>query len=98
MKDNIADNPAAPIKRTYDETISDLRRVPNALNQEDIPVFEEIAQTLKRKKRQNVPPIPQTEADVLIQGEWSETWDGQRYLMHQNNNWGIAIFATQAER
>ena len=94
MKERVKSNPSAPVKRTFDETISILSQTNDPPNPEDIPLFDEVAQVLRRKKRENVPPIPQTVADVHIQGVWAETWDGQNNLAHCDNAWGIAIFAT----
>ena len=95
LKDNIADNPVAPVKRVYDETISNIRRQDNAPNPEDIPVFEEFIGTLKRKKYENEPPIPQDVADVAIEGVRSETWTETDNLMHLDKDWGIVIFGTE---
>ena len=97
IKSNVAANPTAPIKRMYDDTVSALQRQQNPLDLEDIPIFEDISQTLKRKKTQNVPPIPATIDDVRFNGPWKETWDGQNNLMHLDNNWGIAIFGTRKQ-
>ncbi len=97
IKSNITANPTAPIKRMYDDTVSGIQRQQTPLDQEDIPIFDDISQSLKRKKKQNVPPIPNNIADVRIAGPWAETWDGQHNLLHIDNNWGIAIFATRKQ-
>ena len=63
IKDNIAANPSAPIKRVYDETVSGIQRQAQQTDPEEIPIFEDISQVLKRKKTQNVPLIPESVAD-----------------------------------
>ena len=87
LKDQVEANPSAPIKRMYDETVAELRRQPNGPDEEDIPVFEEVSQIMKRKKVQNVPPIPADVDDVVITDTWAQTWDGEGHLMHLDNNW-----------
>jgi hypothetical protein len=41
-----------------------------------------------------VPNIPWEVDDVEIEGTWAETWSGDYFLLHQDNDWGILLFAT----
>ena len=73
MKSKVTANPSAPIKRTYDDAVANLQHLPAPPDPEDVPLFDDIYQALKRKKRENVPMIPRTVADVVINGVWAET-------------------------
>lgn len=42
-----------------------------------------------------LPAIPHDINDVLIENEWGETWNGEPFLSHLDNDWGISVFATQ---
>ena len=44
-----------------------------------------------------IPPIPHEIDDVVFEGEWTQTWKGKQFLKHQDNNWGILIFATEKD-
>ena len=97
MKERVKLNPSAPVKRTYDDMISTLSQAHNPPNPDDIPLFEEVSQALRRKKRENVPPIPRKVEEVQIGGVWAETWDGRNNIAHIDNDWGIIIFATEQQ-
>jgi hypothetical protein len=38
--------------------------------------------------------IPWEVDDVEIEGTWAKTWSGDYFLLHQDNDWGILLFAT----
>lgn len=97
IKHDIERNPTMPVKRTYDNTVSRLVQNVRNLNPEDIPEFHNIESQLRRARQQNIPPIPANIAAVAINGVWGETTRGDRYLLRIDNNWGILIFATDAD-
>ena len=43
-----------------------------------------------------MPAIPHHIEEVIFEGVWRETWRGKRFILHQDNDWGIVIFATRA--
>ena len=45
MKNKVAANPSAPIKRTYDDTVANLQHLATPPDPEDVPLFDVIAQT-----------------------------------------------------
>ena len=47
MKERVKSNPSAPVKRTFDETISILSQTNDPPNPEDIPLFDEVAQVAR---------------------------------------------------
>jgi hypothetical protein len=42
-----------------------------------------------------LPDIPDDVDDVILEREWKRTWNGKKFLSHQDNNWGILVFATK---
>jgi hypothetical protein len=42
-----------------------------------------------------MPDIPDDVDDVILEREWKRTWNGKKFLSHQDNNWGILVFATK---
>ena len=94
IKADVETNPSAPIKRVYDAAIANEERHGNPIPIDDIPTFHCIESQLKRAKYANVPEIPHNVDDVVIDGVWSQTWQGRNNLIHQDNDWGILIFGT----
>jgi len=84
----IKDNPTKPIKRAYDEAIISTAET-------DTPEFKTIRSQLNRKRAQILPPIPHVIEDINLEGEWEQAWNGEPFLSHQDNAWGIIIFATR---
>ena len=64
------------------------------LNRGSISEFHTIRTSVSRAKRENVPRIPRNLNDVDISGVRATTWNGDRFLMHQDNVLGVLIFAT----
>ena len=58
-------------------------------------VFYRINQ-MARAKSKLMPGIPHHIEEVIFEGSWRETWHGNRFIFHQDNDWGIVIFATHA--
>ena len=50
---------------------------------------------MTRARQELVPHIPWEVDEVEIEGTWAETWSGDYFLLHQDNDWGILLFATQ---
>lgn len=44
----------------------------------------------------NCPRVPRRIQDVNFQGVWSQTWNGNRHLVRQNNYRGVAIFMSDS--
>ncbi|KAI8490602.1 hypothetical protein Bbelb_318700 [Branchiostoma belcheri] len=77
-------DPSQPARRVvHDE--DDIGNVPN---------FQTVRTQLERRRAALAPPIPYDVADVVIPDQWRETWDGREYVSHQDNEWGIVVFAT----
>ena len=86
-------DPSRPIKRSYDEAAA---QHDNSEDSDDLPGFRQLRTRLQRVRAATLPPIPQDIDDVDIPAEWGRNWRGDRFLLHQDNDWGIALFATQS--
>ena len=42
---------------------------------------------MTRARQVLVPNIPWEVDDVEIEGTWAETWSGDYFLLHQDNDW-----------
>ncbi|CAB4024197.1 Hypothetical predicted protein [Paramuricea clavata] len=93
-KGSVRDDPTRPIKRVYDQHVSAIHREAGGSDQE-IPDFQSVRSQMSRVKSAEVPDTPQDIDDVNIEGSWARSWRNKRFLLHQDNDWGIAIFGTR---
>lgn len=95
VKQRVREDPSRPIKRAYDATASSaVRGGYLRLNRHCIPEFHHVRTSVSRAKQLEVPRIPRQLSDVNVSGVWAETWNGERYLLHADNAWGILMFAS----
>ena len=63
---------------------------------ERLPTFNTARSSLYRARRKQIPPLPKTTADIILEGKWVETETGQPFLLlddiFQNNR--ILAFGT----
>ena len=57
-----------------------------------IPSFLGCKSQMHRARRAEMPPVPKTFEDINLEGQWSRTCAGERFLLSQADN--IIIFAT----
>ncbi|KAI8517541.1 hypothetical protein Bbelb_035580 [Branchiostoma belcheri] len=81
-------DPSQPARRVYDEVVQEEEDMAN------MPNFRTVRTQLERRRTAFAPPIPHDVDDVVIPGQWAETWDGHQFLSHQDNDWGFIVFAT----
>ena len=104
MKEEITNNPTVPVKRVYDNVVGQAHQ--NA--RQNIPAgavalapsiqqFQSVRSSLQRTRASQCPPLPANILGVEINGTWAETHLGERYLLHLDNNVGVAVFATDIE-
>jgi hypothetical protein len=91
MERHILQDPSKPIKRVFDEVV-----VRADDDDDDIPEFHTLRTRLNRTRSFLLPEIPHTVEDVVIEGEWAETWNRKRFMSLQDNDWGLLVFATDA--
>lgn len=95
MQDMVTNDPACPVKRVYNAAVSQLhRRAQGGGDRPNVDQFYSFRSILNRTKASQMPAIPHSIDDVVIEGTWAETWLNDRYLLHRDNDWGITIFAT----
>ena len=92
IEEKITGDPSKPVKRVFNKVVTNAREVPV----EYIPDFHGIHSRLYRRRESLLPPIPHDIEDVSVEGEWEQTWSGHQFKCHQDNDWGILIFATDS--
>jgi hypothetical protein len=50
---------------------------------------------MSRVKSSEVPYTPRDIDDINIEGSYAQSWRNKRFLLHQDNDWGITIFGTR---
>ncbi|XP_002739538.2 uncharacterized protein LOC100377344 [Saccoglossus kowalevskii] len=89
MSEAVEADLSRPARRVYNACVQDEQQL------EDVPNFGTVRTQLERRRAAHVPPIPCDIENVVIPGEWAETWGrGRQFLSHQDNDWGIMVFAT----
>ena len=87
----IGADPCASVRSAYDNVVANVgTQYPSSY----VPIFDSVQSQLKRRRASSFPPVPHTIQDVAISGEWSRSWNDKNFLMHIDNGWGIAVFAT----
>jgi len=81
MKQNVRNDPSAPLRRVYDQTVVAARRQNNAPTVEEIPLFHEVTSRLKRTKYSIIPPIPNNVEEVELNDVWRLTWNGDEHIV-----------------
>ena len=82
-------DPTRPIKRIYNQVVQR-----DQVEEEHIPEYNNVKSKLQRKRASLMPPTPGEIQDVEIVGEWERTWTDRQFLSHQDNDWGLLVFAT----
>ena len=83
--------PIGPVKRIYDEFVEHDRNI----EVEIIPQFNSIRSILARNRALLMPAHPESVENVIIPDEYMFSWDNERFLRHQDNDWGILIYGTE---
>lgn len=96
MKQQVLQNPTVPV---YNAAVAEVQRQPvqgGGDRPPRIEPYQTFRTILNRTRVSQLPEIPADVADVVIEGDWAESWLHERFLMHQDNDWGIAAFAPDA--
>jgi len=72
-----------------------IQRAVRYVDPTDIPEFHSLRSSLSGTRSTLLPDIPDDVDDVILEREWKKTWNGKKFLSHQDNNWGILVFATK---
>ena len=90
--------PTLPIRRVYNARRVALQRQRTLQGGGDRAPpqdFPSVRSVMARARKHVMPPIPPTIGDVRIEGPWAETWGSDKFLLHQDEDWGVAVFATK---
>lgn len=93
LKEAVREDVTRPIKRVY-EAVARHRGHQGGGDRDQLQEFHSVRTIMQRARSDLLPPIPQECADVRIEGEWANTWSHERFLLHLDNDWGVAVFAT----
>ena len=58
-------------------------------------VLVQLELQFKDQEVPTIPPVPHDVDEVQIEDAWADTWFNERFLQHLDNDWGIAVFATE---
>lgn len=62
----------------------------------DVPTFSSVLPIIKRKRKKELPPVPANIDEVQFSRKWRFMSNNEKFLYYHNNDWGIAIWATQS--
>ena len=88
---------ACPVRRVYDEVMIECQNQPLqglGMPPGAVPTFDSVSTRLERARVRLWPAVSNTVHQVNIQGPWSTTWQGRPHLVDYDNNWGVALFAS----
>ena len=96
MRAMVLEDPTRPVKRVYDTAVADAHRqaAQGGGDRPQVDSFTSFRTMLNRTKVSQLPPVPISIDEVVIEGPWAQTWLNERYLLHNDNDWGISVFAT----
>ena len=49
---------------------------------------------MTRSRLEHVPEVPHSIDDIYIHGPWKRSWSNDRFLLQQDNDWGMFLYAT----
>ena len=90
MMQRVAAEPTLPVRRVYDQVVARAGRGDLPY----MPPFNAVKTRLERARASEMPPIPHNVEEVVIEGEWAQTWDGEPFLAKQNQRHGFLVFST----
>ena len=94
LRVEISRNTTAPVKRVYNAVAANEHRGANVNSSIYVPAFASVKSIMSRERSRLIPPIPQSINDVVVNGEWAQTWRGQNFLLDQDDM-GVLCFATE---
>lgn len=80
-----AANPTQPMKEVYNEYMNsaDAPTVDDDILE---PQLRSCTSQMYRARRQNMPPLPVTRDDIVLEGQWAVTNDNEPFILHQDND------------
>ena len=88
---SVKKDPTKNISEIYENIIED---VPEN-DENTIPRFDHIRQTLYYHRKSQLPSIPYRVSDINFTGSWGKTTTGKQFLLAKSDLFGIVIFSTR---
>ena len=91
---SVADDSGRQVRDCYQTVLRNVQQGGGDLSA--VPEYRTVRRTLHRKRAENSPPVPTSLADLVIPPDYCNTWDGDRFLSHQNilGDSGFLLYAT----
>lgn len=94
VTEEVKRKPTVPIRRIFNAgRVQLLRQIQGEGDRPPVPGYLSVRSVMQRARAAVMPPIPATTDDIRIEGLWAETWGRDHVLLHQDNEWGLAVFA-----
>ena len=81
MRKHVKAAPLQQLKTTYDTAVS-AAAIASDVDTLLLPSYQSVETILKRQRSQNIPKLPKSRRDIRLEGDWSQTSDGSRFLLH----------------
>ena len=96
MRKTVKAVPLKQLKAVYDTAVST-----STAGDADVallPSYRSVETILKLQRSQDIPKLPKSRREVCIEGKWSETNDGNRFLLQSPSitDYEIVVFASDA--
>ena len=93
LHDNVREDPTVPIKMVFNSAVRRLNRQGGG-DRAPVPELHTVRSAMTRARTQMMPEIPTEIQDVNIEGPWAESWSGERFHLHTDNDWDVVLYAT----
>ncbi len=84
-----------PLPKIFKEEASKVAGTPSVAAQ--LPTYQHVESSLHKRRRKNLPALPQSRADINIPNNLKTTVSGQLFLLHGSAGNEMLIFGTQGK-
>ena len=93
MRNKLQTAPTESLHTTYKSVIAETAVGTEEATKAMIPGYRSVRSILQRERSVSLPKLPKTKDDVVLEGEWAQTLDGEPFVLpHLNND--MVIFTT----
>jgi len=93
MRNKLQTAPTESLHTTYKSVIAETAVGTEEATKAMIPGYRSVRSILQRERSVSLPKLPKTKDDVVLEGEWAQTLDGEPFVLpHVNND--MVIFTT----
>ena len=93
----IQKDPTKGLNATYKSVVATNVTVSNITDETRslVPDYDSLRTVLQRERAATMPKLPKTTADIILEGEWAQTLDGDTFVLPNINN-DMLIFTTNS--